>query len=691
MPFWAHVMSKTPPTSEPSGLQSSRAPTERQARTHVRQGEEAGVTVANEHEGEASRRHVVPRAVNDPTASFTPLDQSPGDPISFLFTPTLPTTPSILRRLAEQYFDNVHPLRCFAFVHKPSFMRRLDEGFGSDSNSALLHMICAHGARFYALNHSCHVHPLPANVVHMAGMEWMNAAERLIFANYGKISVSNLMATVLLYDFHFRLGNYGQALMLSGFATRMAHSLQLNLEYSDNSTSDDAGSADLLTSYKESRRRLMWACYVLDAWTGSGVDQLTLLHERDIKIQLPCDERSFLLQIPRVTEKLGGSQSSNLQSSESTLQRKTEDMGIMYYYVRLIALWKRVARYVKHLDSTQPPWLPESEFSLLHAELQAWRDNLPPSLDFNPGVVYIRLESSQLGALATLHCTYHNAMCDFYRICMPELFKLRNNFGDMQSDFVEKLQYDTLRHAQTMAMVLAETSRQGSRFLADSMLPCFAYNGTRVMLYYIARLLDLSQPDSQSIMDDTIKHVESNLAVLQMMSMIVPLAQQLYVTAGRWLRKVRTSFTRADPTAHIGPRDPSNIHDTEWAQSVPGSPSQSTPDSMLNPLSLYRLARKEVSDKGHLDKAPRPDQRGSSPTDVGSVRRPLHGDPRDTSGEASWASAPIQDLAHRPEAGLDSAVAISATPWQAPHETQGMGEAALDLGDLQNFLSWVGP
>ncbi|RTE76513.1 hypothetical protein BHE90_009016 [Fusarium euwallaceae] len=141
-------MSKTPPTSEPSSLQSSRAPVERQARTHVRQGEDAEVTVAQEHEGETSRQHAVPRAVNDPITSFTPLGQSPGDPISFLFTPTLPSTPSILRRLAEQYFDNVHPLRCFAFVHKPSFMRRLDEGFGSDSNnSALLHMICAHGAR----------------------------------------------------------------------------------------------------------------------------------------------------------------------------------------------------------------------------------------------------------------------------------------------------------------------------------------------------------------------------------------------------------------------------------------------------------------------------------------------------------------------------------------------------------------
>ncbi|RSL85124.1 hypothetical protein CEP51_003517 [Fusarium floridanum] len=256
-------------------------------------------------------------------------------------------------------------------------------------------------------------------------------------------------------------------------------------------------------------------------------------------------------------------------------------------------------------------------------------------------------------------------MCDFYRICMPELFKLRNNFGDMQSDFVEKLQYDTLRHAQTMAMVLAETSRQGSRFLSDSMLPCFAYNGIRVMLYYIARLLDLSQPDSQSIMDETINHDPSAAA-----------------------KNPSLIGSQADPTAHIGPRDPSNIHDTEWAQSVPGSPSQSTPDSLLNPLSLYRLARKEVSDKGHLDKAPRPDQQDPSPTDVGSARRPFHGDPRDTSGEASWASAPTQDLTHGPAAALDSAACASTTPWQPPHETQGVGEAALDLGDLQNFLSW---
>lgn len=66
-----------------------------------------------------------------------------------LVSPSLPTGRN-LRRVVEQYFANVHPIRCFAFVHKPSFMRQLDKGFTLDDESALLHIICAHGAKYVA-------------------------------------------------------------------------------------------------------------------------------------------------------------------------------------------------------------------------------------------------------------------------------------------------------------------------------------------------------------------------------------------------------------------------------------------------------------------------------------------------------------------------------------------------------------
>lgn len=50
--------------------------------------------------------------------------------------------------LVEQYFAHIHPLRCNGFVHKPSFMQKLDEDFETcRQNESLLHVICALGAK----------------------------------------------------------------------------------------------------------------------------------------------------------------------------------------------------------------------------------------------------------------------------------------------------------------------------------------------------------------------------------------------------------------------------------------------------------------------------------------------------------------------------------------------------------------
>ena len=80
----------------------------------------------------------------------------------------------------------------------------------------------------------------------------------------------------------------------------------------------------------------MWACYVLDTWTGSGVDQLTLLHESDIKVQLPSREHNFLLEIPTDTTKL-----ENWVLNSDVEKKNT---GLISYYIHLVSLWKRVAR-----------------------------------------------------------------------------------------------------------------------------------------------------------------------------------------------------------------------------------------------------------------------------------------------------------------------------------------------------------
>ncbi|KYK61836.1 hypothetical protein DCS_02980 [Drechmeria coniospora] len=92
----------------------------------------------------AGAEHVLPSPISD--AATSPEHDAVEHPLSWLLSPDLPS-PRNLRKVVEQYFSNVHPLRCFAFVHKPSFMHQLDRGFTSDDESALLHVICAHGAK----------------------------------------------------------------------------------------------------------------------------------------------------------------------------------------------------------------------------------------------------------------------------------------------------------------------------------------------------------------------------------------------------------------------------------------------------------------------------------------------------------------------------------------------------------------
>ncbi|KAG6055107.1 hypothetical protein E4U17_003205 [Claviceps sp. LM77 group G4] len=126
-------------------------------------------------------------------------------PLAWLVSPSLPTS-SNLRRVVEQYFANVRPLRCFAFVHKPSFMRQLDSGLSSDDESALLHIICAHGAKFLVLSEVQEDHGA-SPLLQAIGNGWAKRAEYLMLANFGKISVQRLMTAILLHDFHFRLGD----------------------------------------------------------------------------------------------------------------------------------------------------------------------------------------------------------------------------------------------------------------------------------------------------------------------------------------------------------------------------------------------------------------------------------------------------------------------------------------------------
>jgi hypothetical protein len=136
---------------------------------------------------------------------FLPVDNTAN--LTRLYSPQLPDKHRIMI-LVEEYFAHVHPLRCFGFVHKPSFMQRLHEDLDSFcNNESLLHIVCALGAklvfnstenlptfliifRFLALDYTSQ---LSSDLILTAGNQWAKVAKARMFADLDDLNIEKLM------------------------------------------------------------------------------------------------------------------------------------------------------------------------------------------------------------------------------------------------------------------------------------------------------------------------------------------------------------------------------------------------------------------------------------------------------------------------------------------------------------------
>lgn len=173
---------------------------------------------------------------------------------------------------------------------------------------------------------------------------------------------------------------------------------------------------------------------------------------------------------------------------------------------------------MKHLDIVRPPWLAGSEFLLLSAEFDNWRYSLPQSLQWRPDAIYARRESSQLGALTLLWCTYHQTLVDLYRIGMPAIFRIRKNieFPPDQQGFLKHCRRFCYENACEVSNVLSEALRHGIKVLADTWLCIIAHDSTKVMLHYMKQ-----NEMAQGEVSDTKALIQRNLdGLIQMRPMV---------------------------------------------------------------------------------------------------------------------------------------------------------------------------
>lgn len=157
---------------------------------------------------------------------------------------------------------------------------------------------------------------------------------------------------------------------------------------------------------REIRRRTMWACFLMDRFTSSGVDRPIFIKEEWLKIQLPIKEKLFQLDMPGPTEDLQGRVPHPVPDDEGQLSKAEDNMGVAAYMIRALALWGRIINYLnqggKEMDP-HPMWNEESEYAELLRQAEGFPSSLPDGLKYSAENLHLHHTEKMANQFLFLH------------------------------------------------------------------------------------------------------------------------------------------------------------------------------------------------------------------------------------------------------------------------------------------------
>lgn len=220
-------------------------------------------------------------------------------------------TPGRIKKALQSFFDSVYPLPTFSFLHKASLLRWNQTG---QADHCLLLSLIAITSRLPGRD------PAEVNL----GVRCSAVAQNMILKDQGRPNIIKAQSLLLIIRYHMWSGNTTEALILMATLARFAFALRLNYE-----------NPRLCSLAQESRRRLIWAIYVLDTFLAGGLPEFTLCSSNVLHLSLPNKETAFELDTSYSNFPLHGSDDSP----------QSEEMGLLAYYIRIIYLRDSVLRY----------------------------------------------------------------------------------------------------------------------------------------------------------------------------------------------------------------------------------------------------------------------------------------------------------------------------------------------------------
>ncbi|RYP50768.1 hypothetical protein DL768_003766 [Monosporascus sp. mg162] len=297
-------------------------------------------------------------------------------------------------QLSNTFFECIYG-QAYHVLHKPSYMRKLKAG---TLPPVLVLSVCAISARFST-------HPRFASTPNfLRGEEWAGPARQIVLKRQEWPNITILTCALVLALHDFGTCHGGRSWAFGGIAIRMAIALQLHKDLE----SDVRRHSDSQLSFidREIRRRTMWACFLMDRFTSSGVDRPIFIKEEWLKIQLPIKEKLFQLDMPGPTEDLQGRVPHPVPDDEGQLSKAEDNMGVAAYMIRALALWGRVINYLNQggkESDPHPMWDDESEYANLLGQAEGFASNLPDGLKYNAENLHLHHTEKMANQFLFLH------------------------------------------------------------------------------------------------------------------------------------------------------------------------------------------------------------------------------------------------------------------------------------------------
>ncbi|GAA5880402.1 hypothetical protein JCM3774_006436, partial [Rhodotorula dairenensis] len=257
-----------------------------------------------------------------------------------------------------------------------------------------------------------------------AGQEYLDKARALLNYDYGSSKLVTVQALLLISYREVGVGAMSSAWMTAGMAIRMAQDLGLFRDVEKWFVPIQRFSHE----EKQTRKRVWWACVILDRYTASYIGRPGTIHERDYDCGFPSEDEPDEHEQWRPVRVDGTEFSGPPKNGSSSESLPAENAHFLKSYPPIrahtlscfnaaAALAVIINRIISNIYAIRIRVLGQSSetlLSLLDQSLASWFLALPPHLQYNPAGKNVPPPH-----ILSLHLQFYNSLILLHRPFIP--------------------------------------------------------------------------------------------------------------------------------------------------------------------------------------------------------------------------------------------------------------------------------